>query len=62
LYDEPWYEGALFIPAQTVALFWQKWDAQAKGHTPWEASQVAAFEVLRKVCYHHHDEIGVTVM
>jgi len=61
-YEKPWYEVALSILAQIVAPFWERWDAQAEGHSPWEARQVAAFEVLRKVCYHHRDEIRATTM
>ena len=27
VHNEPWYEVSLSIPAQTVALFWQRWNA-----------------------------------
>ena len=46
LEGQPWYEVWLIIPAHTQAPFWQEWKAESEGRTPWEASQVVAFEVL----------------
>ena len=31
--------------------------AESEGKTPWEGAQVAAFEVLSKICQQHGDEL-----
>ena len=39
------------------ALQWWEWRAESKGKSPWEVAQVAAFEVLSKICQQHGDEL-----
>ena len=50
LEGQPLYEVQLTIPARTQAPLWQEWKADSKGKTPWEATQVVAFEVLSQIC------------
>ena len=50
LEGQPWYEVQLTIPAHTQAPLWQEWKAESRGKTPWEATQVVAFEVLSQIC------------
>ena len=45
------------MPARTQAPLWQEWKADSKGKTPWEATQVVAFEVLSQICQQHEDEL-----
>ena len=47
----------LTIPARTQAPFWQEWKAKSEGKTPWEDTQVVAFEVLSHICQQHGDAI-----
>ena len=57
LEGQPWCEVWLTIPARTQAPFWQEWKAESEGRTPWEATQVVAFEVLSQICQQHGDEL-----
>ena len=56
LEGQPWYEVHLTIPARTQAPLWQEWKADSERKTPWEATQVVAFEVLSQICQQHGDE------
>ena len=47
----------LTIPAHTQGPLWQEWRAESEGRTPWKGAQVAAFEVLSKICQQHGDEL-----
>ena len=57
LEGQPWYEVQLTILAHTQAPFWQEWKADSKGKTPWEATQVVAFEVLSRIYQQHGDAL-----
>ena len=57
LEGQPWYEVRLTILARTQAPFWQEWQAESEGRTPYEAAQVVAFEVLSQICQQHGDEL-----
>ena len=57
LEGQPWYEMQLTIPARTQAPFWQEWKVDSEGKTPWEATQVVAFEVLSRICQRHGDAL-----
>ena len=51
----------LTILARTQAPFWQEWKAESEGKTPWEATQVVAFEVLSQICQQHGDALTGSV-
>ena len=57
LEGQPWYEMQLTIPARTQAPFWQEWKVDSEGKTPWEATQVVAFEVLSQIYQQHGDAL-----
>ena len=57
LEGQPWYEVQLTIPARNQAPFYQEWRPESEGRTPWEATQVVAFEVLSQICQQHGDEL-----
>jgi hypothetical protein len=46
VYGEPWFEVKMSIPACPSAPQYQGWKADFEGRTPWEGTQVIAFEVL----------------
>jgi hypothetical protein len=52
----------LHIPALTVAPFWQEMTVEKEGLNEWEGGQVAAFEILQKICQEHVEEMGRTPM
>ena len=54
---QSWYEVQVTIPTHAWAPQWQEWRAEPKGKSPWEGAQVAAFEVLSKICQQHGDEL-----
>ena len=58
---QPWFELQVTIPARTQAPQWQEWRAKFEGKSPWEAAQVAAIEVLGKICQLHGDELTTSV-
>ena len=47
----------LTIPAHTQAPLWQEWKVESEGKTPWESTQVVAFEMLSQICQQHGDEL-----
>ena len=54
---QPWYEVHVTIPTHAQPPQWQEWRVESKGKSPWEGAQVAAFEVLSKICQQHGDEL-----
>ena len=55
---QPWFEVQLTIPTRTQAPLWLEWRAESEGRTPWKGAQVAAFEVLSKICQQHEDDLN----
>lgn len=52
----------LHIPTLANAPSWQEMTVEKEGLNEWEAGQVAAFDVLQKICQEHAEEIGMTAM
>ena len=45
------------IPAHVDNPWWQGWNIESDGQTPWEGAQVAAFEVLCEIYQEFGDEL-----
>ena len=57
----PWFEVQVTILAHAQAPQWWEWRVDSEGKSPWEGTQVAAFEVLSKIYQHHGDEVTANV-
>jgi hypothetical protein len=52
-----WYSVRVIVPAHANRPQWLGWSVESTGETPCEGAQVAAFEVLSKICQNFGDEL-----
>jgi len=47
--DVPWYNVTLVVPQNPTRPLWRGWSTESDGQRPWEATQVAALDVLMDI-------------
>ena len=47
--DVPWYNVTLVVPQNPMRPLWHGWSIKTDRQSPWEATQVAALDVLMDI-------------
>ena len=55
--DVPWYNVTLVVSQNPTRLLWRGWSTESDRKSPWEATQVAALDVLMDIAQSFGDEL-----
>ena len=55
--DVPWYIVTFIVPQNPTRPLWHGWSIETNGQSPWEATQVAALDVLMDIAQSFGDEL-----
>jgi hypothetical protein len=46
------------VPAHPTNPLWRGWRVESDGHSPWEAAQVTALDMIMEIAQNFRDELG----